>query len=145
MEFLGSSDFSDWLPCEARTDTKLRWQKLIQHLVSPSYGRDESVFISCFFYIIISRQTKTWFYMCREALYTVLCNTLLQKKKISVGKVGALKKNVFSSLRVLLPFFRWSELCQKNLILILFIYCMLSFPFCYSPSLIVRYVGCVKL
>lgn len=29
--------------------------------------------------------------MCREAFYTVLCNTLLQKKHVSVGKVGALK------------------------------------------------------
>lgn len=86
MEFPGSSDFSDWLPCEARTDTKLRWQKLIQLLVSPSHGRDESVFFFFFFYIIISRQTKTWFYMCREALYTVLCNTLLQKKKSFCSK-----------------------------------------------------------
>lgn len=29
--------------------------------------------------------------MCREAFYTVLCNTLLQKKHVSVGEVGALK------------------------------------------------------
>lgn len=32
-----------------------------------------------------------FFFMCREAFYTVLCNTLLQKKHVSVGKVGALK------------------------------------------------------
>lgn len=29
--------------------------------------------------------------MCRETFYTVPCNTLLQKKTVSLGKVGALK------------------------------------------------------
>lgn len=46
--------------------------------------------------------------MCREAFYTVLCNTLLQKKDVSVGKVGALKIFLllfrFPLQKVLLPF-----------------------------------------
>lgn len=125
---------------------------------SPQAMVGMKVFCFCFFYIITSRQTKTWFYMCREALYTVLCNTLLQKKNVSVGKVGALKKNVFSSLRVLLPFFRWSELCQKNLILI-FIYLLhaflpfLLFPFfncalcwmCEAVNILIQVIVCVEL
>lgn len=50
-----------------------------------------------------------WFYMFREAFYTVLCNTLLQKKKhVSGGKVGALKIFLplfsFPLQKVLLPF-----------------------------------------
>lgn len=46
--------------------------------------------------------------MCREAFYTVLCNTLLQKEHVSVGKVGALKIFLllfdFPLRKVLLPF-----------------------------------------
>jgi hypothetical protein len=69
-----------------------------------------------------------------------------------------LKKNVFSSLRVLLPFFRWSELCQKNLIVI-FIYLLhaflpfLLFPFfncalcwmCEAVNILIQVIVCVEL
>lgn len=60
------------------------------------------------------------FYVCRDAFYTVLCNTIKQKTR-SVGKVGALLFLLFFHFplqRVMLLFLDEVKLCQKNLILI---------------------------
>jgi hypothetical protein len=61
-----------------------------------------------FFVVTLLLQDKQRLgFICVGKHYILYCAIhYYRKKNVSVGKVGALKKNVFSSLRVLLPFFR---------------------------------------
>lgn len=70
---------------------------------------------------------KAWFDMFREALFTVLCNTLLQKREHCFCRKRLVWWRPFFFL---LSVSRWSELCQEKF---WFLSCMLSPPFLLPP------------
>lgn len=81
-----------------------------------------------------------------------------EKGNVSVGERGGRVKGFFLFIcfdlfiaclfpmsRVLLSLSSYSELCQDNFYVYLFLACSPPPSFCYFPSLTVRYVGYVKL
>lgn len=94
---------------------KLTWQTVDIALVSPkSHGSGWSCFN-----LYRNFKKGLWFYMCRGAFFTVLCNTLITEKRNCFCRKGWRFEDfspfVFvPSSKGPVAVFRWSYLCQKN-------------------------------
>lgn len=116
--------------CETDTDEKLQQKaKVANSGYSTCFPKSHGSGWSCF-YLYMNLKKGLWFYMCREAFYTVLCNTLLQKKTCFCMKdwrFDDLSPFIyFPPQKVLLPFLDEVNCARRIKFWFVFISCMLS-------------------